>query len=144
MIGNPAWDRVFKTTSWFIVAALIYSTISLWIDAPSGDGPVSSLISVLGAQIFYSLLYVGESLSLAYSKIKKRYLWRKNTLLVTYLTGFFTFLLTLGIKGWSAALLDNLAISVAAAACWLYWTFRTEYLTNEQLEAVFNERPKIS
>lgn len=123
---------MFKTASWFIVFALIYSAVSVMFDVPSAKGPVAQAIGILGAQIFYAALYVGEAVSLAYSKIWKRSRWRKNTLLVTYLTGFFTSVLIITIAGWNSALIDNLAISAAAAGCWLYWTFKTEYFSTEQ------------
>lgn len=139
MKGNKRYDRIFAFTSWLIVFALLYSATAVWIVPPSGAGPVAQLLGVLGSQIFYCLLYVGESLTLAYSKLKKRARLRKNTLLVIYLTGFFTSLLTIGITGWTPALLDNLVISVAAAGCWLYWTFKTEYLTPEQFDKVCRE-----
>jgi len=141
MNGTPFLDRLFRTTSWFIVFALLYSAVSVIIAKPSGAGPVASSIGIIGAQIFYFLLYTGESVSLAYSKMRKRSRWRKNTLLVIYLTGFFTSVLTIMLKGWIPELLDNLAISVAAAGCWLYWTFKTEYLTAEQFKD-FSEEPQ--
>lgn len=125
---NKKFDRVFATVSWLIVIALLYSATSLWINPPSGVGPIASAAGILASQIFYTALYAGEAGFLAYSKAFKRKKMRKNTLMVIYLTGFFTSLLTLFIVGWVPGLIDNVLISLSAAFCWLYWTFKTEYI----------------
>ena len=104
----------------------------LYLDPPNGKGPVTQALGTLGAQLVYGVLYLGLGATLAYSKIKKRSKMRKNALLGIYLTGFFTFLLSIGLNGWSIKLLDNVAITVASFGCWLYWTFKTEYITNEE------------
>jgi hypothetical protein len=134
MKQTPFWDKIVSTASWLIVVALLYAAVGVWIQPPMGDGPVSQLFGVLGAQVFYSALYVLLSSLLAYSKFKRKNTMRKKVLLATYLTGFFTSLLTVLLVGWNIKLLDNLIIAVCAALCWLYWVFKTEYLTPQQFE----------
>ena len=134
MKNNPQLDRVFSFVSWIIAIALIYSAVNVWMVEPSGAGPIANAAGVLGAQIFYSLLYLGEAGFLAVSKWLKRKKMRKNTLLVIYLTGFFTSILTLFIAGWTPKLIDNVLISESAAFCWLYWKFKTEYIDVKEFD----------
>lgn len=139
MADNSRWNKVIAFTSWLIVFALIYSTISLFITPPSGAGPVASAFGVTFAQWFYAVLYTGLASLLAYSKFKKRNELRKKVLLVIYLTGFFTLILTIAIIGPSWGMIDNLTISTAAAVCWLWWKFKTEYISEEEAVAMQDE-----
>ncbi len=122
------WDKLFATASWVLAAVLLYSAISLWVFPPTGAGPVGELLGILGAQLFYSVLYGSQALLLAYAKVKKKKKMRKYTLMFIYLTGFFTSILSVTLLGWSPKLIDNFALASLAAICWLYWTFRTEYI----------------
>lgn len=133
---SKKWDKVFSTLSWLIVFALVWSIISLWLSEPSGAGPVAGAAGILGAQIFYTALYSLQALFLAWSKIFKRKKMRRNTLMVIYLTGFFTSILTLTIAGWTPKIIDNLLIASSAAFCWLYWKFKTEYIDPKEFEDV--------
>lgn len=135
-----AWDKFFATISWIIVFALLYSIVALYITPPSGAGPIARALGTAGAQIFYTVLYAGEAGFLAFAKMTHRNELRKKVLLVTYLTGFFTSILTISILGVHPGLIDNLVISAAAAACWLYWKFRTDYVTYEEIET-FDQVP---
>lgn len=142
MNTHPFWSRFFSTASWFIVAALFFSATAIWIDTPAPNGPVTQLIGLLGAQIFYCALYGIQALVLMWAKIKpkQRAKLRRNTLLVIFLTGVFTTILTYLLNGgFVVAGIDNLLISVAAGFCWLYWKFKTEYLTQEQFTEYSNE-----
>lgn len=133
------WDKVFSFTSWLLVFFLAYGATVLWIFPPSGDGPIAGLVGILNAQIFYSTLYLTEAALLGYAKWKKKNRMRKNVLLLIYLTGFFTTLLGAILGGVPAMispkLIGNFVLSMAAAFCWLHWTFRHEYMTQEE----FNE-----
>lgn len=134
MPKSRRWDKVFVTASWIIVVALLFSAGSLWITPPTGAGPAAKLIGITGSQWFYALLYLSEALALAYSKLFKRHRMRKVVLLVIYLTGVFTFLLTLIINGVAVKLIDNLIVSFGAGFCWLYWKFRSEYISYEEID----------
>lgn len=134
MVNNPKWDKVFSFVSWIIVFALLYAVVSLWITPPSGAGPVANAAGALGAQIFYTLLYLGEAAFLGFAKFFKKKKMRSHTLLVIYLTGFFTSLLTIGIIGWTPKLIDNIVTAAAAAFCWLYWKFKTQYIDTKQFD----------
>lgn len=128
MDNHPRWDRVFSTASWLIVVGLLYAAVAIFLASPSGAGPVAQLIGVHGSQIFYACLYTLEAVLLAFSKFFKKKKMRKRMLMVIYLTGFFTSILTISITGFVPKLIDNILISVVAAGCWLYWTFKTEYI----------------
>ena len=132
MNNHPRWDKVFSTASWIIVIALLYGAVAIWFAPPSGAGPVAQLIGSTGSQVFYCALYGIEGALLAYSKFFKRKKLRKNMLMIIYLTGFFTSILILSIAGWSTGLIDNFLLAGLASGCWLYWTFKTEYLTPSQ------------
>lgn len=128
MRDNPRRDKVFAFISWVLVVALLFAGVQQALAVSSGLGPVASLLGVVGSKVFYCVLYFGEALALAYSKFFKKKKMRKIVLMVIYLTGFFTTALYALNIGVTIKLLDNLLISVVAAVCWLYWTFRTEYI----------------
>lgn len=138
MRNNSLFDRVFSTASWIIVLGLLVAVANLWLDAPTGLGPVAGALGVYGSQVFYTVLYGSLALSLGYAKIFKKHRMRKNTLLVIYLVGFFTTLLTVLLVGWNIKILDNLIIAITAAFCWLYWKFKTEYHDADYIEEESN------
>lgn len=127
-------DRLFATVSWFVAVALIFAAANVWFAPPAGAGHIAGALGILGSQIFYSALYGLEALVLGFAKWKRRDKMRKHTLLVIYLTGFFTTLLTILLVGFTPKVIDNFAIAVAAAWCWLHLTFRTEYVDIEVLD----------
>ena len=132
MEDSKFWDGVFSTASWIIVIALFYGAAAVWLVPPSGSGPFAQLLGVTGAQVFYSLLYGTEAFALGYSKFFKKKNLRKNALLAIYLTGFFTSILIIIISGFVPGVIDNLILATLASGCWLYWKFKTEYLTPNQ------------
>lgn len=134
MANYRLWDRVFSTISWFIVVGLVFAAASLWLSPPTGLGPIGSWLGVSGAQYFYTVLYGVEALALAVAKLFEKKNARKHVLMVVYLTGFFTSILNLTITGFSPKLIDNLAVSAGAAVCWLYWKFKTEYISANALQ----------
>lgn len=123
------WDGVFSTASWIVVLALLASSSWLWIHGPTAGGPVTDLLGILGAQIVWSSLFFGEAVVLAYAKWKKKKRLRKQSLMVIYLTGFFTSILSFMLGGLTIRLGIFLVFCFMAAACWLYWTFKTEYIS---------------
>lgn len=131
------WDKVFSATSWTLVVFLVYGALALWVFPPTGAGPIAGAVGILAAQIIYGTLYLIEALLLGYAKWKKKDRMRKNVLLSIYLTGFFTTVLGFALGGVPAMispkLIGNFVLSLAAAFCWLHWTFRTEYITYEEL-----------
>lgn len=136
---SKKWDRLFSTISWFVAIALLFSASNVWFAPPTGLGPIGGTLGVLGAQIFYTVLYAGEAIILAIAKRLKMNRLRKHTLLVIYLTGFFTTLLTMLVVGWTPKFIDNLLVAGAAAWCWLHWKMRTEYVDIE----VLDEEPSV-
>jgi len=135
MPNTPFWDKIFSTTSWGLVFLLLFQALTLWTIFPPGPGgPIASAGGILVAKTFYTALYGSQAMLLAYSKWKRRKVMRKHVLMFIYLTGFFTSILTLTLAGWDVRLIDNFVAAVVAAGCWLYWTFKTEYISYEQFE----------
>ena len=130
------WDRVFSTLSWTIVLFLLWAAAGLWLFPPTGAGPVAGAVGILASQIVYSVLYAGEAILLGYAKIKQKKNMRKAVLLVIYLTGMFTFLLSFSIIGFHWKIMDNFAFSALAGACWLHWKSKTEYIDQRQFKKI--------
>ena len=131
------WDKVVPVLSWFVVVFLIWNTVGLWLMPPTGLGPVAQLAGVLGSQIFYSVLYLTEAGLLTWAKLSGRMRLRKAMLLAVFFTGVFTYFLTIAVFGFSVQMLDNMGMFLLAGICYLYWKFRTEYLTEEQAREYF-------
>lgn len=130
------WDNVFSTLSWGIVFFLIWAAIGLWLFPPTGAGPVAGAVGILASQIVYSTIYSVEALVLAYAKWKRKKNLRKKVLLVIYLTGMFTFLLSLSLIGFHWKIVDNFAVSLLAGICWLHWKSKTEYIDPKQFQKI--------
>ena len=132
MMEHPKWDKVFAFASWLIVLALIFSSYWAFTHVPGPNGPVAQIVSPIFASFFYGTLYAVQSFLLAYSKTFKKKNMRKKVLMFIYITGFFTTLLSVLLIGFQPRIIDNIIITVAAAGCWLYWKFKTEYLNQEE------------
>lgn len=128
-------DVVFSTLSWIVVLGLFSAGVNTLIFPPTGIGPIGTLFGVLGAQVFYLTVYWGLGIALAVSKLFRTKKIRKHVLMVTYLVGIMTTLLSFLIIGFSPKLIDNVLIVVVSAVCWLYWKFKTEYLDAATFDA---------
>lgn len=137
MVKITYWDKIVATASWLIVLFLMWSAVGLWISPPTGAGPVAQALGVFGAQLFYTVLYGAEAALLTWAKLTGRMALRKATLLAVFFTGAFTFGLTISIVGFSVQMLDNMALFALAGICWLYWKFKTEYMTSEEAKEYF-------
>lgn len=139
------WDIVVSGFSWLIVVALFYAVGSLIAVPPSGAGPVSQLVGIKVAQMFWIFVYSSEAVGLLIAKLNQRKVARKRMLLVIYLTGIFVSVLSFSISGLSARFFANLVFTVSSAICWLYWKFKTEYVSHGQfkddIEALRSDRP---
>ena len=130
-------DRIVSIISWLIVVSLVWSIVGLWITPPLGEGPFAQLFGVVGAQIFYTVVYGVEACRLTWAKISGRMALRKAMLMVIFLTGVFTFGLTITIIGFSFEMLDNMVMFAFSGVCYLYWKIKTEYMTPEEVEDYF-------
>lgn len=142
MPNTPFWDKVFSRTSWVLVLLLLFSAISIWAFAQPGPGPGQPIASALGvfvAKTFYTSLYTLQAALLAFSKWRKKKRMRKYVLMFIYLTGFFTSILAIFAYGWDARLIDNVLVACTAAVCWLYWTFKTEYISPDEFDKTLEE-----
>lgn len=148
-MANYVWsDRFFSTLSWLVVLGLFVAATGIWLAPPSGAGPIAGWLGIKGAQYFYMFLYGSEAAALMIAKFFRNKRARKNVLMVVYLTGFFTSLMSILIGGFSPKIIDNLLVAIGAAACWLYWKFKTEYvdpkvIQNETLELRSDLPPAI-
>lgn len=128
-MANYVWsDRFFSTLSWLVVLGLFVAATGIWFAPPSGMGPVAGLLGIKGTQFFYMFLYGAEAAVLMIAKLFKYRRMRKHILMVIYLTGFFTTFMSILLTGFSPKIIDNFLIATGAAACWLYWKFKTEYI----------------
>ena len=130
------FDRIVSIASWLIIPALLFSIVGLWISPPTGAGPVAQAIGILGSQVFYTIVYGTEGAVLTWAKLTGRMKWRKAALLAIFLTGLFTFGLTITIIGFSVSMLDNMALFVFAGVCYVYWKVKTEYVSPEKYKAM--------
>ena len=129
-------DRVVSVASWLVVAALLVSIVFLWYTPPSGAGPVAQALGVVGAQIFYTVVYGVEAVLLTFAKLTGRMRLRKASLLAIFFTGAFTLGLTIVILGFSITMLDNMAMFGFAGLCYLYWKIKTEYVSRDDFDAI--------
>jgi hypothetical protein len=135
--NTKRWDKVFSTCSWLLVFILLYAAVFVVLTPIGVNGPVAQLIGVAGAEIFYTVLYTAEAIILAFSKWRKKKKLRKHVLMVIYLVGLFTGFLSVSLIGFNfLAQWDNILTALIAAGCWLYWTFKTEYIHPEQFTHV--------
>lgn len=130
------WDRVFSGVSWLIVGALISATVGVFMFPPTGLGPVAGALGIWGAQVIYGVLYGVLAVALAVAKLFRRKKFRKHVLMVTYLTGIMTTLLTVILVGFHPKIIDNVIIIVASAGAWVYWKFRIEYVNPKDFSEV--------
>lgn len=131
-MANYVWsDRLFSALSWLVVIGLFVAATGIWLAPPSGAGPIAGWLGVKGAQYFYMFLYGAEAVALMIAKFFKNKRVRKHILMFIYLTGFFTTLMSILVGGFSPKIIDNFVVAVLAAACWLYWKFKTEYINQD-------------
>jgi uncharacterized membrane protein YfcA len=132
------WDNVFSVSSWVLVVILIITAFSVFVSPALVNGPVAKLIGIYYAEWFYCFMYLSFAVLLTWAKVKKKKKMRKYVLAAIYLAGLFTGFLTLSLGGGWAAV-DNLATATLAAGCWLYWTFKTEYIDHSYFQGLSKE-----
>lgn len=81
----------------------------------------------------YAVWFIVMALALLASKIFKKRKLHKYALAAMYLTTVYTISLSLALFGLEgAAIIDDGIIGAVAAACWLRWKFKTEYINPKQ------------
>lgn len=92
------------------------------------------------AAIFvYGALFLTTGLLLLYGKWLKRRRVHRASLMIMYLTCIYVLVLAIMINGLAPGLLVTVAVGVVAAALWMRWKFKTEYLDHEQFQASVSE-----
>jgi len=128
MRENARRDKFFAFLSWLIVFGLLFAAFQVATLPSTGLGPVAQTLGVATMKALYAGIYSFQAILLAYAKLFKKKKMRKGVLMSIYLFMGFTTILSIGISGWTWKFLDNALISITAAACWLHWKFRTEYI----------------
>lgn len=96
---------------------------------PSATGILGWLFSDPIAAFVYATWFVVMALALLGSKIWRKHKLHKYALAGMYLTTVYTISLAVALFGWgSAAVIDDGVIGAVAAACWLRWKLKTEYV----------------
>lgn len=108
----------------FFVAALIEVTTP----NPITNGVLGFLLSEPIILVIYATWFALMAFGLAYSKIRKKKRLHKYSLMAMYLTTIYTFVLALAGGAGMESLLDDVIIGIIAAACWMRWKLRTEYI----------------
>lgn len=127
------WDRLVSAASWIIVAILLYGVVFILVHDLNTASPIVQALGVTGTRVVFVTMYAVQSSLLGYSKLFHKNKLRRHTLLFIYLTGFFLSILGFTLNGFSIRLVSNLLLSTLAAVCWLYWKFKTDYITYEEL-----------
>jgi hypothetical protein len=109
----------------FILAAIGEVTTT----EPVVQGALGVLFNGSVITWIYATWFVIMALALLASKILALQRLHKFTLMCMYLTTIYTVSLSLAIFGFDgSAVIDDAIIGATAAACWLRWKFKTEYV----------------
>lgn len=114
----------------FFVAALIEVTTP----NPVTSGVLGFLLSEPIILVIYATWFALMAFGLAYSKIRKKKKLHKHSLMAMYLTTIYTAVLSVAAGVGLVAIIDDIIIGLIAAACWMRWKFRTEYIGPKQFE----------
>jgi hypothetical protein len=118
-----------------------FGLIFIWIVAaigevsaaePATSGVLGYLFSDPHIAWIYAVWFVLMALALLASKIWHWQRIHKYALMAMYLTTIYTVSLALALFGTGGAVIDDAIIGAVAAACWLRWKFKTEYVDWEE------------
>lgn len=87
----------------------------------------------------YGIMFLLTGLALLYAKWFKKKGLHKFVLLFMYLTCIYVLVLAIMINGLGWNLLITVAVGVTAAALWIRWKFKTEYISSAQFEKEIEE-----
>lgn len=122
-------ETVYNIVEWLIVLVTIVGGISLLFADPITSG--SFIADILGTKsaglaYFASLFVPGVCLGVA--KVRKLRALHKYSLMSVYLVSIWLVVIETILLGPTFFVIDEIVLGVAAAACWLRWKFKTEYL----------------
>jgi hypothetical protein len=107
------------------------------------NGALGFIFSSRITLVVFGVMFFVSGVAVLYGSIRKRKALVGRGLMFIYLITLFTFLLELvafpGISNW----IDNFVISLVAAACWLWWKFRTEYLSMGEIRRMRQELQEL-
>lgn len=128
-------DYLAHFLEWALVALFALGSIQT-IGAPplTGEGFLVVWLGGEAALIVYGVWFGAIAVWLALSKIFRWKQAHKNALAAIYLTTIYTFSLAWAIFGLDWSLIDDVVVGVVAAALWLRWKLKTEYIDPNQFE----------
>jgi hypothetical protein len=92
------------------------------------------------AAIFvYGAMFLLTGLLLIFAKLAKKKTLHKTILMVMYLTCIYVFALSVAINGIVIGQLLTVVIGVVAAALWIRWKFKTEYISPTEFDKTLEE-----
>lgn len=131
---SKLYNALAHVGEWLLVVAFLIASVSeLTYAEPVVEGFIGILFSGPVTTVIYAVWFTLMAIGLAWSKIRKRKKLHKHSLMAMYLTTFYTISLSLAI-GPPINVVDDIVIGVIAAACWMRWKFRTEYISPHQFD----------
>lgn len=122
-------NAITRVGEWLLVVLFVGASVSeLTYAEPAVEGVLSFLFAGPVVSIIYAVWFALMAIALAYSKIRKRKRLHKHALMAMYLTTIYTIALSCAV-GAGFGIIDDVIIGLIAAACWMRWKFRTEYIS---------------
>lgn len=122
-------DKFFSLLEVLLGIQWIYGGINTFFANPiSTPSPLYSFLVGEGAIVFYAIFFLATGLALLAAKFFKKKRLKSVSLVTMYLTCLYVFLLSILVLGPSWSLVQTVVVGVIAAACWLRWKFKTQYL----------------
>lgn len=94
--------------------------------------------------VTYGLLLFVPGATLMYGKIKGRRRWVGRSLMAIYLVVLFAMFSEWLVLGSLVTVVDNIVVAVIAAGLWLWWKFKTEYITAADVIRLKKEVAKMN
>src|SRR5690349_16579468 len=124
------------TGEWFLVVVFLASSLDTAASPVLEGGPIAQIFGGEVALWIYTIAFAAVALCLAASKIWRKKRLHKHSLLAMYLLTLWTTILTMSLVGYNSefwlSAIDDIIIGAIAAACWLAWKFKTEYVSRRQ------------
>lgn len=127
------WDKVVAAASWFIVVILVYGVVFILVHDLNPASPIVHALGETTTRVVFVSMYAAQGILLGYAKMFHKNTLRRHVLLSIYLAGFFLAILGAILNGFTVRLVANFLVSTLAAVCWLYWKFRMDYLSHDEV-----------
>lgn len=129
-------DKLYSAVEYVLAALFIYGGFnSLFSDPLETFSPVYDLLAGQEAIYVYAIIFLATGFSLLIAKLFKYKKVHRVSLAVMYLTCLYVLILSYLIGVLSAGSLLTVFAGVAAAACWVRWKLKTEYIDPDHFSA---------